>query len=101
MSFAGYRIGAYEGYVSDVHSELAYYRKTPRHKPIAYFNIRITLLVNPKTWIRYIQNMSRNQVSIDTEGNILSPIADKTSGLKSDVKEPVLVTHGQALGFDA
>lgn len=106
VTIAGYRIGAYEGYVSDVHSELAYYRKTPRHKPIAYFNIRITLLVNPKTWIRYIQNMSRNQLSEDAEGNkYLSPIQvrDKTSGLKSDVKEPVLVhpADGRALGFDA
>lgn len=106
VTIAGYRIGAYEGYVSDVHSELAFYRKTPRHKPVPYFNIRITLLVNPKTWIRYIQNMSRNQLSEDSEGNTyLSPIQvrDKTSGLKSDVKEPVLVhpADGQAIGFDA
>lgn len=106
VTFAGYRIDAYKGYVSDVNSELAFYRKTPRHKPVPYFNIRITLLVNPKTWIRYIQNMSRNQVSTDTEGNTyLSPIqvADKTSGLKSDIKEPVLIhpTDGKALGFDA
>lgn len=105
VTIAGYRIGAYEGYVSDVHSELAFYRKTPRHKPVPYFNIRITLLVNPKTWIRYIQNMSRNQVSEDSEGNTyLSPIQviDKTSGLKSDVKEPVLVhpADGKAIGFD-
>ena len=49
VTIAGYRIGAYEGYVSDVQSELAYYRKTPRHKPIANNNIRNTLLVNPKT----------------------------------------------------
>ena len=106
VTFAGYSIGAYKGYVSDVNSELAFYRKTPRHKPVPYFNIRITLLVNPKTWIRYIQNMSRNQLSEDTEGKkYLSPIQvrDKTSGLPADVKEPVLVhpTDGQALGFDA
>jgi hypothetical protein len=106
VTFAGYSIGAYKGYVSDVNSELAFYRKTPRHKPVPYFNIRITLLVNPKTWIRYIQNMSRNQLSADEEGNkYLSPIqvADKTSGLKADVKEPVLIHphDGKALGFDA
>lgn len=102
---AGYLIAPYHGYFSDASSELAFYRKTPKHKPIPYFNVRLTITENPKTWVRLVQNMSMNQMAVDTEGNnYLSPIQvlSKESGLTEDVKEPVLIhpTDGKALAYD-
>ena len=103
--FAGYVIAAYHGYFSDASSELAFYRKTPKHKPIPYFNVRLTITENPKTWIRLVQNMSMNQMAVDTDGNnYLSPIQvlSKESGLPKDVQEPVMIhpDDGKALAYD-
>jgi hypothetical protein len=105
IMFAGYVIAPYHGYFSDASSELAFYRKTPKHKPIPYFNVRLTITENPKTWVRLVQNMSMNQMAVDTEGNTyLSPIQvlSKESGLTEDVKEPVLIhpTDGKAIAYD-
>lgn len=105
IMFAGYVIAPYHGYFSDASSELAFYRRTPKHRPVPYFNVRLTITENPKTWVRLVQNMSMNQMAVDTDGNnYLSPIQvlSKESGLTEDVKEPVLVhpTDGKAIAYD-
>lgn len=105
IMFAGYVIAPYHGYFSDASSELAFYRKTPKHKPIPYFNVRLTITENPKTWVRLVQNMSMNQMAVDTEdNNYLSPIQvlSKESGLCEDVKEPVMINpeNGKAVAYD-
>lgn len=105
VQFAGYDIAPYNGYFSDASSELAFYRKTPKHKRVPYFNVRLTITENPKGWIRLVQNMSMNQSAVDDKGNIcLSPIQilSKESGLTEDVKEPIMIDPdtGKAVGYD-
>jgi hypothetical protein len=90
----GYRINPCCGYVSSINMERSYYTDKQRRK-WAYFQITIQILNNPETWIRRIENLSKNMFVTDpvTLKKTISPILlyNVETGLSEPVLEPVPV----------
>lgn len=90
----GYRINPCCGYVSSINMERSYYTDKQRRK-WAYFQITIQILNNPETWIRRIENLSKNMFSTDpvTSEKTISPIVlrNAETGLTEPITEPVPV----------
>jgi hypothetical protein len=89
-SIFGYQIKSCCGYVSSINMERSYYTDKQQRK-WAYFQITIQVLNNPDTWIRRIENVSKNMYLTDSKGAVgISPIVlyDDRTKLSEPIAEP-------------
>lgn len=105
VTLFGYTFQPYCGYVAGITMESKYFL-SDRGGIYAYYDVRLRIIDNPRTWVRRVLNVSFNTYKVDpvteemTKSHIM--LKDAYTGLTSKITEPVPIhpVEGTPLTID-